>query len=178
VLVLGLTTGHKVGLLVMAAIFIAFALGSSFLAPRRWPGYPGKALSVFVVASFVLFACMIGAVEVFGGESETASAGEVAQVAPDRGVFDVTETEYRIALPSSTAQLLPAGKYTFHVVNKGKQVHNLTVKGPAVADRHTPNLSPGQSADLTVDLQTGTYQLYCSVDSHRELGMNAKLKVG
>jgi hypothetical protein len=69
VLVLGLTTGHKVGLVVVAAIFIGFALISSFVAPRFRPDYPGKAgLSVFIIASLGLFALMLSAVWVFGAE--------------------------------------------------------------------------------------------------------------
>jgi hypothetical protein len=58
-----------VGLAVVGAIFIAFALTSSFLAPRRWPDFPGPhGLSVFIIACFVLFAAMLTAVEVFGVE--------------------------------------------------------------------------------------------------------------
>jgi hypothetical protein len=58
-----------VGLAVVAAIFIGFALASSFLAPRRWPDFPGKnGLSVFMIVSIVLFGAMLTAVEVFGVE--------------------------------------------------------------------------------------------------------------
>jgi hypothetical protein len=40
---------------------------SSFLVPRFKPDYPGPAgLSVFVIASIVLFALMIAAVNFFG----------------------------------------------------------------------------------------------------------------
>ena len=74
-LVAGLSTGHKIGLAVVGAIFIAFALSASFLAPRRWPDFPGKnGLSVFIIASFVLFAAMLTAVVVFGVESESEAA--------------------------------------------------------------------------------------------------------
>jgi hypothetical protein len=67
----GLSTGHMIGLAVVAAIFITFALVSSFLAPRRWPDFPGEhGLSVFVIACFVLFAAMLTAVEVFGKEKK------------------------------------------------------------------------------------------------------------
>jgi len=65
----GLSTGHMVGLAVVAAIFIAFALAASFLAPRRWPDFPGEhGLSVFMIACLVLFAAMLTAVAVFGVE--------------------------------------------------------------------------------------------------------------
>jgi hypothetical protein len=70
VLVLGLTTGHKIGLLVMAGIFIVFSLVSSFVVPRRNPNYPGRGLSVFVVVALALFVLMIAAVEVFGAEGK------------------------------------------------------------------------------------------------------------
>ena len=46
-----LTTGHEVALIVVAAVFIAFALSASFIAPRIKPDFPGpNGLSVFVIA--------------------------------------------------------------------------------------------------------------------------------
>jgi hypothetical protein len=36
-----LSTGHEIGLIVVAAVFIAFALASSFLLPRYKPDFPG-----------------------------------------------------------------------------------------------------------------------------------------
>jgi hypothetical protein len=60
-----------IGLAVVAGIFIAFALVSSFVAPRYRPDFPGKnGLSVFVIACFLLFALMISAVEIFGSEKK------------------------------------------------------------------------------------------------------------
>jgi hypothetical protein len=68
-LLAGIPTGHKIGLAVVAAVFIAFALVSSFVVPRRRPDFPGRAgLSVFIIASLVLFGAMIAAVEIFGAE--------------------------------------------------------------------------------------------------------------
>lgn len=62
-----LSTGHEVGLVVVAAIFIAFALAASFLVPRYKPDFPGPAgLSVFVIASLVMFVLMIAAINFFG----------------------------------------------------------------------------------------------------------------
>jgi hypothetical protein len=62
-----LSTGHEVGLIVVAGVFIAFALGASFLVPRYKPDFPGPAgLSVFAIASIVLFGLMIAAVNFFG----------------------------------------------------------------------------------------------------------------
>ena len=62
-----ISTGHEIGLIVVAVVFIAFALGSSFLLPRYKPDFPGPAgLSVFVIASIVMFALMVAAVNFFG----------------------------------------------------------------------------------------------------------------
>jgi hypothetical protein len=62
-----LPVGHEIGLIVVAAAFIAFALCASFLVPRYKPDFPGPAgLSVFAIASIVMFGLMIAAVNFFG----------------------------------------------------------------------------------------------------------------
>jgi uncharacterized cupredoxin-like copper-binding protein len=71
---LALSTGHEVGLAVTAAVFIAFALASSFLFPRFRPQYPGGGLPAFIVICFVLFFGMLAAVEKFGAEGGEAEA--------------------------------------------------------------------------------------------------------
>ena len=44
--VAGLSSGHKIGLAAVGAAFIAFALVSSFVLPRRNPNFPGKYMPV------------------------------------------------------------------------------------------------------------------------------------
>jgi multisubunit Na+/H+ antiporter MnhB subunit len=62
-----LPVGHEIGLIVVAVAFIAFALASSFLVPRYKPDFPGPAgLSVFAIASLVMFGLMVLAVNFFG----------------------------------------------------------------------------------------------------------------
>jgi len=166
VLLAGLSTGHKIGLAVVAIVFIAFALISSFVAPRRRPDFPGKnGLSVFVIACLVLFAAMISAVEIFGAEGEAKGASEAKGA-----IVQVQEKEFKIALSPRTVH---AGTVTFVVKNVGKVAHNLTVQG----GKATPNINGGGSAKLTVTLKKGSYTLYCSVPGHRQLGMVAKLTV-
>jgi len=59
--------GHEIGLVVVAGIFIAFALVSALLVPRYRPDFPGPTgLSVFIIASVVMFALMVAAVNFFG----------------------------------------------------------------------------------------------------------------
>ena len=62
-----ISTGHEVGLVVVAAVFIAFALAASFLVPRYKPDFPGpNGIGVFAIASIVMFALMIAAINFFG----------------------------------------------------------------------------------------------------------------
>ena len=62
-----LPLGHEIGLIVVAAAFIAFALAASFLMPRYKPDFPGPAgLSVFAIGSIVMFGLMVAAVNFFG----------------------------------------------------------------------------------------------------------------
>jgi len=72
---LALTTGHKVGLLVVAAIFITFALLSAMVIPRYRPNYPGRALPLFLFVTVCMFIAMFTAVLIFGAESEEAGQG-------------------------------------------------------------------------------------------------------
>jgi plastocyanin len=162
----GLSTGHKIGLAVVAAVFIAFALTSSLVAPRRRPDFPGKnGLSVFVIVSIFLFASMLTAVSVFGVESEAKGAGETVQ-----GVtVKATEVEYKITLSTHKVK---HGTITFALKNAGKIPHNLTIQQ---GGKHTPTIGPGKTAKLTVTLKKGVYTLYCSVPGHRQLGMVTKL---
>jgi cytochrome c2 len=73
-----LATSHKVGIAVMAGVFIAFALISSFLMPAIRPSFPGKHVRLFALVSGLLTAGMLAAVIALAAEpkEEHAAAGE------------------------------------------------------------------------------------------------------
>jgi plastocyanin len=89
--------------------------------------------------------------------------------------IDVTLKDYSIDV-ASTGSLAP-GTYTFQVTNNGPSSHNLTVDGPGVSDKATPTFAAGGSMDLTVTLKSGSYDLFCSVPGHKQLGMDTSLTV-
>ena len=205
-LLAALSTGHKVGLGLVGLAFVLFALASAFLLPRSRPDYPGRrGLPAFLTVSVALFVGMMFAVFFFGREpSEShAAAGSTAvstettaptttaptttastTTAPSASVpttaptapksVAVSEVEFKIELPSTN---LSPGSYTFDLTNKGHIGHDLVFNGPGVSNEKTPIISPGQTAKLSVDLKSGTYDVYCSVPGHKQAGMDVKVNV-
>lgn len=124
--------------------------------------------SVFA-AALVLAACSSGG---GGGGGDSASSG--ASKASGTRVT-VTETEYGLKLSRSS---FTPGTYTFVADNKGKITHALSIDGPGVEDARTKNIQGGQEANLTVTFKKGSYDLYCPVPGHKQLGMNTHIQVG
>ena len=102
----------------------------------------------------------------------TSSTSSTAPAAPK--TVPVTEVEFKIELPSES---LTPGSYTFDLTNKGHTGHDLVIDGPGVSNEKTPVIDSGKTAKLEVDLKSGTYDFYCSVPGHKQLGMDAKVKV-
>jgi uncharacterized cupredoxin-like copper-binding protein len=92
---------------------------------------------------------------------------------PDAQAFNVTVTEYRIDMPSSTKP----GKTAFIVKNDGKQNHSFEVVGNGTDQTFHTNVPPKETKVLHVTLKKGTYTVYCPVDGHRGKGMEQKLTV-
>ena len=176
-LLLALSTGHKVGLAVVGAVFVVFALVSAMVIPRFRASYPAGGLPAFIVLSFVLFFGMLSAVEVFGAEpkekekqKETTTAAAPSTTTGKAGAqtVQVTETEFKITLATST---LKAGPVTFDVKNVGKIQHDLAIVGGP----KTKLINPGGTATLTTTLKSGPLELYCTVPGHKAAGMDKKL---
>jgi len=88
---------------------------------------------------------------------------------------DVTATEF--AFDPANIQLDEAGTYTFHLTNAGEFEHALEIEGQGI-EEETDVIGGGESADVTVDLTDGEYEIYCPVGNHREMGMEGTLVVG
>ena len=71
---LAITSNGKIGLGLVALLFIAFALVSSFVLPRRDPNFPGNRLGAYIAVSALIFVAMLAAVVVFAKESEEEGA--------------------------------------------------------------------------------------------------------
>jgi uncharacterized cupredoxin-like copper-binding protein len=108
-----------------------------------------------------------------GGGAEDAQAPSGAKESVVKTIR-VKETEF--ALKPAEITLEKPGTYLFKAVNSGGTVHALEVEGQGI-EQETEEIQPGQSAELKVKLKTGTYELYCPVDGHKEEGMEGKVIV-
>jgi hypothetical protein len=75
------------------------------------------------------------------------------------------------------ANSIPAGSTTFNITNNGTTEHSFEIEGNGLEEELDPHLQPGQNGTLTVDLQPGTYEVYCPVGNHRAEGMTMQLTV-
>ena len=83
---------------------------------------------------------------------------------------------FRFVLSRSS---VPAGKVIIEFVNHGQDEHNLNAvegsEGEVVGS--LPNTPSNDHLSLTVDLQPGSYTLFCSLPGHEAKGMKATLTV-
>jgi uncharacterized cupredoxin-like copper-binding protein len=117
-----------------------------------------------VVAMLALAAC--------GPTEEDEGATEGTPPATGTAV-EVVLTDFAIDMPAS----IPAGTVTFDVANSGETTHNFEVEGNGVEESLPDDLAPNQTASLEVELEPGTYTVYCPIGNHREQGMELEVEV-
>jgi uncharacterized cupredoxin-like copper-binding protein len=122
-----------------------------------------------------------------GGSSTSSSATSTPSSAPSSGTspsgtsptggasVTATETDFSIALSQT---VFKPGAYTFTVVNQGQAPHNLAIEGPGIPQVVSQTVQHGASTRLSVPLHSGSYQLWCTVDAHKERGMDKTIQVG
>jgi uncharacterized cupredoxin-like copper-binding protein len=127
---------------------------------------------IFIAAAVTLAGCSSPSSN--PATTSVPSTSPATAAAAPGTAMTVTESEFTITLPSKS---LSAGTYTFKVTNKGKFAHDLVVDGPGVQDKTSAIVAPGSTGDLTVTLQKGSYEFYCSVDGHKDMGMDVTVQV-
>jgi cytochrome c6 len=79
-----LATSHKIGIAVVAGVFIAFALVSSFVLPAMRPQFPGRRVGLFVAVTVLFTAGMLGTIIALAKEPKEPreAVGETTAPAP------------------------------------------------------------------------------------------------
>jgi plastocyanin len=70
----------------------------------------------------------------------------------------------------------PAGQLTIRSPNDASIDHNIAIEGDGI-DERGPVVKNGGVSELEVELEPGQYTFYCSVEGHREGGMEGPLTV-
>jgi uncharacterized cupredoxin-like copper-binding protein len=103
--------------------------------------------------------------------SPTSEPTSTAAGTPAVSGTQVTATMTEFEIDLSVGELSP-GTYTFLADNSRAQApHALAIEGPGVSGAKTSVLRPGETEPLTVNLQQGTYKIWCPVGNHEAQGM-------
>jgi plastocyanin len=145
---------------------------------KALPIMPGKLVTgedAEDVAAYVAFAAArpgkdSGALARVGGAQAQGTAKAKA------GVLDIpADPSGALAYKFADAET-PAGAVTLRSENDSSVDHDISVEGNGINDKG-PVVKDGGVSEVKVTLKPGEYTFYCSVDAHRQGGMEGKLTV-
>ncbi|MCX2179507.1 copper-binding protein [Streptomyces sp. SKN60] len=120
-------------------------------------------------------AALAGLLAACGDGDGDSGAGSGTTTPPPAAATRVTTdlADFKITL---SQQNFTPGTYAFVMTNSGQHDHALEIEGPGGENR-SDTVAPGESTTLTVTLKDGTYEIYCPVDGHKDLGMKTEITV-
>jgi plastocyanin len=71
----------------------------------------------------------------------------------------------------------PAGNVRITMKNPSPVPHDVSIQGPGGLNKQGPVVSKGGASQVEAPLKPGSYTYYCSVDGHRQAGMQGTLTV-
>ena len=108
-------------------------------------------------------------------EATTEATGTTAPTGKARTI-SVSETDFALAPKDLTVKAGTA--VTFDVRNDGATDHSLEVEGPEGEAELEQDLAPGGRGSLEVSFsKPGTYEWYCPVGNHKDMGMEGTITV-
>lgn len=131
-------------------------------------------LTVAALLALAIVACAPADETPDPAHSETLGTAEA-----EARTVHVVLNEWNV-LPSETT--LSAGSVRFHAMNEGQQIHSLEVERQRDGEESdTGNIPAGGTGEVTVNLEPGTYTLYCPRDdaegNHRARGMETTITI-
>lgn len=106
-----------------------------------------------------------------GGTDGTGGAGG------EGGTVSLTADPDGALAYEQTSASVPAGSVTIKFDNPASLGHDVIVEDAEGAEVAKTDVISGESTTASADLAAGEYTFYCSVDSHREAGMEGTLTV-
>lgn len=172
----------KVPFYVFGAILASWAvvLAAVGLSQADFPGSPGRARAVMGISALLVLGTVTSAVAT-SSKRHNESHAEAKAPPPSGGggggsTVKVTADptgQLKFQQASLTAK---AGKVKIEFDNPSPLDHDVTVTAGQGKLGGTKTVAQGKISAV-VDLKPGDYTFYCSVDSHRQAGMEGKLTV-
>ena len=106
-----------------------------------------------------------------GGGKSTGGAATLGK----GETLDVTAREY--SFTPAAIVLKGSGELRIHLRNDGSLAHDVRLRRDGREVGGTDSIPPGKTADATVKVAPGRYELLCTVGDHAELGMTGELQV-
>jgi len=127
-------------------------------------------LSALTLAAVGFAAC--------GGDDDETSAASTTSAADTGGATISVSADPDGALAYTETELTAAaGDDTIEFDNPAGLEHDVVVEDEDGNEIGRTDTVSGGSTSATVELEPGTYTFYCSVDGHREAGMEGTLTV-
>ena len=149
----------------------AVVLSATGLRNPEFPGSLVRARGVMLTSAVLVVATMTAAVVTAGEEKGEAAGGEAA----GRALQLAADPKGQLAFDKKSATV-SAGKVAIDFVNKSPVPHNVTIAKGSKVIAQTKTLKGG-TATASANLARGDYVFYCSVDGHRQAGMQGTLTV-
>jgi plastocyanin len=176
------TAPSKVPFYVAAGLLACWAvvLAAAGVTHANFPGSGARARLVMLTSFLLVAATLTMAVATSGRESEKPRA----QARPSRpgGAAGSSSTLQLAADPTGRFAYdkrhaaATAGRLTVTFVNRSAVGHNVTIARGTKTLAATKTIQ-GTTTTLTTSLPPGAYIFFCSVDAHRQAGMQGTLTV-
>jgi plastocyanin len=135
-------------------------------------------LSALALAAFGFAACGDDDDEVTVDTATEATTEETTEATGGGGETVAVSADPGGSLAFEQASLeAPAGAVTFEFTNDASLGHDFVIEDEQGGEIARTEVITGSSATTEADLEAGEYTFYCSVDAHREAGMEGPLTV-
>jgi plastocyanin len=162
---------------VVGAVLAAWAvLLAAFGATRpQFPRSAAQARAVVLMTALLVGATMTSAILTAGGEGQKARAAP-AGAQPASSKVALTADPSGVPSYDTRRATVNAGAATVEFVNRSPVPHNVTIAQGSKTIAATRTIQGG-TATVTANFAAGEYAYYCSVDAHRQAGMQGTLTV-
>jgi plastocyanin len=148
----------------------AVAVAATGITHPGFPGSGGRARVVMLTSALLVAATLTTAVATGGGEGKPAAKAQATNT------LQLAANPSGLLAYDKTSATVIAGKVAIRFANASPIPHDVTIALGTKTVAQTRTIM-GSSTAATANLPPGTYVYFCSVDAHRQAGMQGTLTV-